>query len=342
MTIPEILERRTELAQSSVYRNLTMLEKAEVVTKVVTNSEWGRYELAEDLIGSSPPPRVFGVWRGARHRAAGTARAVDLGGARSRSATRSGFVIEEHRLDLVGRCGSCAHEDAVVASGPNRDPARPGRGLLPPPPGRRAGPAHPAAAARLDGDRRPQFFTAYEELAAKYSFVALDHRGHGRGLRAHFTLEDAADDAAALVEQLGVGPVVLVGYSMGGPISLHLADRHRSGSSPGWCVQATALEWRATRADRLQWKALRLFGFGRAFPVPTEPGAPRPRAARSPSPGARALARLGAGRIPPRRSDRVARSGPGAQPLRRPAVGRSARPARRGAAHHRGPAREAA
>lgn len=55
-----------------------------------------------------------------------------------------------------------------------------------------------------------QFFTAYEELAADFSFVAIDHRGHGRGMRsaAKFQLEDAADDAAALIEHLGVGPVL--------------------------------------------------------------------------------------------------------------------------------------
>ena len=73
-----------------------------------------------------------------------------------------------------------------------------------------------------------QFFTAYEALAARCSFVTLDHRGHGRGLRpeARFELEDAADDAAALVEALGVGPVITVGYSMGGPVSMLLARRH--------------------------------------------------------------------------------------------------------------------
>ena len=73
-----------------------------------------------------------------------------------------------------------------------------------------------------------QFFTAYEALAARCSFIGIDHRGHGRGLRSPdaFTLEDAADDAAAVVRHLGVGPVVAVGYSMGGPIALHLARRH--------------------------------------------------------------------------------------------------------------------
>lgn len=104
-----------------------------------------------------------------------------------------------------------------------------------------------------------QFFTAYEELAEQYSFVAVDHRGHGRGIRAPFTLEDAADDAAALVRQLGVGPVVLIGFSMGGPISLLFADRHPD-LVAGIIVQATAMEWKATRRDRAQWKGLGVMG----------------------------------------------------------------------------------
>ena len=58
-----------------------------------------------------------------------------------------------------------------------------------------------------------QFFTAYEALAERYSFVGIDHRGHGRGLRspAPFRLEDAADDAAAVIGELGIAPVVAVG-----------------------------------------------------------------------------------------------------------------------------------
>ena len=49
LTIPEILRRRDDLAQSSVYRNLSVLERAGVVQKIVTTDEWARYELAEDL-----------------------------------------------------------------------------------------------------------------------------------------------------------------------------------------------------------------------------------------------------------------------------------------------------
>ena len=99
-------------------------------------------------------------------------------------------------------------------------------------------------------------------LAQSYSFVAVDHRGHGRGIRnvtEPFRLEDAADDAAALVEQLGLGPVILVGYSMGGPISLHLWHRH-SHLVSGLVLEATALEWRDTWQERVRWRTLGFLG----------------------------------------------------------------------------------
>jgi pimeloyl-ACP methyl ester carboxylesterase len=107
-----------------------------------------------------------------------------------------------------------------------------------------------------------QFFTAYETLAEAYSFLAVDHRGHGRGIRnvrEPFRLEDAADDAAALLDALGVGPVILVGYSMGGPISLLLWHRHPA-LVAGVVLEATALEWRASRAERLLWRTILLLG----------------------------------------------------------------------------------
>ena len=99
-----------------------------------------------------------------------------------------------------------------------------------------------------------QFFTAYEALAERYSFVGIDHRGHGRGLRSPtpFRLEDAADDAAAVIRELGVAPVVAVGYSMGGPISLHLARRHRElVARPGRAGDRTRMDDDVARAGTL-------------------------------------------------------------------------------------------
>ncbi|WP_420452035.1 alpha/beta fold hydrolase [Ilumatobacter sp.] len=107
-----------------------------------------------------------------------------------------------------------------------------------------------------------QFIAAYRALAESYSFVAIDHRGHGRGLRTltEFALEDAADDAAAVVRALGIDSVIAVGYSMGGPISMFLARRHPD-LVAGLVEQATALEWRATLRERLVWRLLPFVGF---------------------------------------------------------------------------------
>lgn len=72
------------------------------------------------------------------------------------------------------------------------------------------------------------WWRCFDPLAKRYRVVALDHRGHGRGVRSRkrFAIEDCADDAAALVRELDLGRVIPVGYSMGGPVALHLWHRH--------------------------------------------------------------------------------------------------------------------
>jgi 3-oxoadipate enol-lactonase len=69
---------------------------------------------------------------------------------------------------------------------------------------------------------------SFGPLADHFRVIALDHRGHGRGLRAAvpFRLEDCADDVAALLRELGIGSCVAAGYSMGGPIAQLLWRRH--------------------------------------------------------------------------------------------------------------------
>jgi 3-oxoadipate enol-lactonase len=107
-----------------------------------------------------------------------------------------------------------------------------------------------------------QFFTAYEALTQAYSVVAIDHRGHGRGLRdvaTPFRLEDCADDVAGVLDALGVASVVAVGYSMGGAIAMLLARRHPD-LVAGLVLEATALEWRDSRRDRMRWRGLALLG----------------------------------------------------------------------------------
>ena len=89
------------------------------------------------------------------------------------------------------------------------------------------------------------WFRTYDALIdAGYRVLALDHRGHGRGLRTSepFTLRACADDAAAVLAKLDVAPVVAVGYSMGGPIAKLLA-RHHPVRVSGLVLAATANDW---------------------------------------------------------------------------------------------------
>jgi pimeloyl-ACP methyl ester carboxylesterase len=78
------------------------------------------------------------------------------------------------------------------------------------------------------------WYGAYGALAeAGYRVLAIDHRGHGRGLRAltPFRLADCAADAAAVLRELGVAPATVVGYSMGGTIAQLMARDHRDSVS---------------------------------------------------------------------------------------------------------------
>ena len=101
------------------------------------------------------------------------------------------------------------------------------------------------------------WFPSYGPLSEVGRVIALDHRGHGHGLRPAqpFRLADAADDAAALVRHLGVGPVVAVGYSMGGPVAQLLWRRHPD-VVRGLVLCATTDSFNQSARDRALWRTM--------------------------------------------------------------------------------------
>lgn len=102
------------------------------------------------------------------------------------------------------------------------------------------------------------WFACYEALGRHFRVVALDHRGHGRGIRSWrpFRLEDCADDAAALVAALGLSSVVAVGYSMGGLIAQLLWRQHPQVVS-GLVLSSTGRSLSGTTAsDRIYFSGL--------------------------------------------------------------------------------------
>lgn len=101
------------------------------------------------------------------------------------------------------------------------------------------------------------FFAAYETLGQHFRVIALDHRGHGRGIRTRrtFRLADCADDAACLAAELGIDRFVPIGYSMGGPIAMLLWRRHARAVA-GLVLCATAAQFAHTRAERVSFLGL--------------------------------------------------------------------------------------
>ena len=126
------------------------------------------------------------------------------------------------------------------------DPRRPGRAAA----ARLDGLERPPVRHRLRGARRRATRSSASTTAA--TVAACAHRRRSRSRTPPTTPPPSC-------ATLGLGPVIAVGYSMGGPISMLLARRHPE-LVTGLVVQATALAWRHTWRDRLLWRVLPIAG----------------------------------------------------------------------------------
>jgi Fe2+ or Zn2+ uptake regulation protein len=107
LTIADVLSACPGVPQSSAYRNLAALEQAGIVRRVITDEDFARYELAEDLtehhhhLVCSSCGRVEDVTIPGDLESS-MDRTLD------RLARRTGFAQVSHRLDLIGTCRDCA------------------------------------------------------------------------------------------------------------------------------------------------------------------------------------------------------------------------------------------
>lgn len=107
VTLPELLALADDLAQSSAYRNLSLMEEAGVVRRLVHGGDYAHYELAEELTEhhhhliceSCGSVRDFTL-------PASLERSLDRTFADSAQA--EGFVPKSHVIDVYGVCGDCA------------------------------------------------------------------------------------------------------------------------------------------------------------------------------------------------------------------------------------------
>lgn len=77
----------------------------------------------------------------------------------------------------------------------------------------------------LMGHRR-DWDALIDRVGARYRVIVVDQRGHGRAAwTPTYRLSELAGDAIGLIEQFGVGPVPVVGHSMGAMVALAVAAR---------------------------------------------------------------------------------------------------------------------
>ena len=105
-SIPEMLEMRPGLTQSSLYRNMADLESVGIVRRVVGANDPTRYEFSEDIIGHHHHTicTVCGTvddffMPAVAERSLETSLDTALG--------TSGFQPSTHRLDVFGTCPDC-------------------------------------------------------------------------------------------------------------------------------------------------------------------------------------------------------------------------------------------
>ena len=107
ITLPELLDLSPNLAQSSAYRNLSLMESAGVIRRLVHVGDHAHYELAEELTEHH------------HHlicESCGLVRDVTLDDdlertldrAFARLAGEQDFVAQHHAIDVYGRCADCA------------------------------------------------------------------------------------------------------------------------------------------------------------------------------------------------------------------------------------------
>lgn len=106
VTLPELLELSSELALSSAYRNLSLMEDAGVVRRLAHGGDHSRYELAEELtehhhhLICESCGSVTDVVFDAQIESALDVALVRLGRA-------AGFVARGHTIDVYGVCADC-------------------------------------------------------------------------------------------------------------------------------------------------------------------------------------------------------------------------------------------
>lgn len=107
MTIPMILQVRPSLAQSSVYRNLTVLQGAGLVTRIALGDDHAHFELSEELTGEHHHHTVCTECGAVTPVTLTDAVESKLVKSLTAATETARFRVTGHRLDVLGVCATC-------------------------------------------------------------------------------------------------------------------------------------------------------------------------------------------------------------------------------------------
>ena len=182
------------------------------------------------------------------------------------------------------------------------------------------------------------WFPAIGALSERYRVVTLDQRWHGRGIQSdEFSLYDCADDAAALLDVLGIEQAIVAGFSMGSIVAQRVWRQHPDRMS-GLVLCATTDRFRRSTSERVFHQGMELGDARDPQRLPLAYGGARgAHSRRGARPHPRRHPRLGAPGVAQHQpvGGRSGRGRAGPAPLASVAV--ADRRPHRGRGHHEGP-----
>ncbi|MDR2279995.1 MAG: alpha/beta hydrolase [Gordonia sp. (in: high G+C Gram-positive bacteria)] len=120
------------------------------------------------------------------------------------------------------------------------------------------------------------WFPSIPALSKKFRVITMDQRLHGRGIDTDkFTLQDCADDAAAVLDALGIDKAIIAGFSMGSLIAQRVWRQHPDRVG-GLVLCASTDQFQTNTTERLFHRAMGMSLGSPRRRTPTKGATPRP------------------------------------------------------------------
>jgi 3-oxoadipate enol-lactonase len=118
----------------------------------------------------------------------------------------------------------------------------------------------------LAGSSIGEWYRVAPLLSENYRVTMVDHRGHGLsvGSMEAYEIDEAADDVAGVLDDIGIASINVVGYSLGGTIAQAFAKRY-PGRTRKLILIATFARQPVWSRRLLSFGALAVRGFERIF-----------------------------------------------------------------------------